>query len=234
MPESVYRRYFEEMPCYISVQAPDFRIIDANNRFLNDFGDGIGKHCFEVYKQRRDKCDFCPVELTFRYGQRYGSEEVVQTRNGKMVSVIVYTTPIRNGNGEVTAVMEMLTDVSELKILQERLRQSQERYRLLFDEVPCYISIQDRDFNLVEVNRKFREDFGEADGHCYEIYKHRSSVCDTCPVNETFNDGKIHQSEEVVTSRSGEQINVLCTTAPLRDDEGRIHQVSHSLLPSAF
>jgi len=225
MKEGLYRQYFEQMPCYISVQDRDFRIIDANNRFLNDFGEGVGRHCYEIYKQRPDKCGFCPVELTFRDGQRYGSEEVVQTRNGKMVSVIVYTTPIRDESGEVSAVMEMSTDVTELKILQERLRQSQERYRLLFDEVPCYISIQDRDFNLVEVNRRFREDFGEADGHCYEIYKHRSSVCDTCPVNETFSDGNVHESEEVVTSRSGEQINVLCITAPLRDSHGSIHQV---------
>lgn len=220
------RQYFEQMPCYLSVQDKNFHIIDANNRFKNDFGDGIGKFCYEVYKHRTEKCQFCPVELTFRDGRRYGSEELVRTKSGQMVSVIVYTTPVRNEKGEIIAVMEMSTDVTELKILQDRLRESQDRYRLLFEEVPCYISIQDRDFNLVDVNHRFRDDFGDSEGgHCYEVYKHRSGVCNPCPVAETFNDGDVHEGEEVVTSKSGEQMNVLCTAAPIRDGFGKIQYV---------
>ena len=220
------RQYFEEMPCYISIQDADLRIIDSNRRFSDDFGSGIGKHCYEVYKKRSEKCDFCPVEMTFRDGRRYGSEELVQTVNGRMVSVIVYTTPIRNEKGEIVAVMEMSTDITELKILQDKLRESQDRYRLLFDEVPCYISIQDRDFNLMEVNRRFRDDFGDgAGGHCYEVYKHRKEVCSPCPVAETFQDGLVHESEEVVTSKSGDRVNVLCIAAPIYDNFGQIKYV---------
>lgn len=224
--DAIYRRYFEKLPCYVTVQSRDFRIVESNKRFKEDFGDREGMFCFEAYKQRSGKCDFCPVELTFRDGVGHGSEEVVRTKNGKEVPVIVYTTPLTNESGEVVLVMEMSTDITLMKILEAQLRNSQRRYRLLFDEAPCYISIQDKELNLMEVNKRFRDDFGEpAGGKCYQVYKHRYKPCDICLVAQTFKDGQMHQSEEVVTTKSGEPINVLCLTAPLIDENGEISSV---------
>ena len=96
----------------------------------------------------------------------------------------------------------------------------------LFDSVPCYISLQDENFRLTGANKRFKEDFGDYLGsHCYEVYKHRSEPCISCPVEATFHDGEPHQTEEVVTSQSGEQYNVLTWTAPIRDVSGKITQV---------
>ena len=76
--ELPYQQYFEAMPCYLSVQDRDFRIIQANRRFRNDFGDFEGRYCYQVYKHRSEKCEVCPVDRTFRDGQSHGSEEVVK------------------------------------------------------------------------------------------------------------------------------------------------------------
>lgn len=96
----------------------------------------------------------------------------------------------------------------------------------LFDEVPCYISLQDKKFRLTGASRRFKEDFGDHIGsYCYEVYKHRTEPCINCPVQATFEDGEPHQTEEVVTTKSGEQYNVLTWTAPIRDDSGEITQV---------
>ena len=99
-------------------------------------------------------------------------------------------------------------------------------FQQLFDEVPCYISLQDRNFRLTGANKQFKKDFGDNIGsYCYEIYKHRTEPCRGCPVEATFEDGKPHQTEEVVTSQHGEQYNILTWTAPLRDETGKITQV---------
>lgn len=99
-------------------------------------------------------------------------------------------------------------------------------YHQLFNEVPCYISIQNRDLRLIGGNILFQKDFGNQIGeYCYEIYKHRSSPCPVCPVMKTFEDGKSHSTEEVVTSLSGQQYHVLTQTAPIIPDDGEINQV---------
>lgn len=106
------------------------------------------------------------------------------------------------------------------------LQNAQEMYHQLFNEVPCYISVQNRDLRLTASNTLFQKDFGNQIGsHCYEVYKHRSSPCPVCPVVETFADGKSQTTEEIVTSISGKQYNVLTRTAPIIDEHGEISQV---------
>ena len=139
---------------------------------------------------------------------------------------MVHTAPIHNSQGDLELVLEISADISEMKRLQEELRATQQKYQQLFDEVPCYITVQAPTFKITASNRRFKEDFGEdAGSHCYEVYKHRSEPCENCPVAKTFQDGQSHQSEMIVTAKSGEQYNVLINTAPIYNTAGRIERV---------
>ena len=218
--------YFDAAPCYLTVLDRDFRILHANQRFREDFGDPEGRFCYQMYKGHSEKCEVCPVERAFWDGQSHRNEGEVRRLDGTEVSVLAEATPILDKSGKITAVIDMAIDITQIKGLRRQMRRSQRRYHLLFDEVPCYISIQDAELHIVETNRAFQEDFGSCLGRkCYEAYKHRSEPCVPCPVQDTFDDGKLHTREEVVTSRHGKQINVLVTTAPIRDEQGRITEV---------
>ena len=106
------------------------------------------------------------------------------------------------------------------------LENDQALFQQLFNEVPCYITVQDKNFRITATNRLFKRDFGHEIGEfCYQIYKHRTSPCTHCPVSATFSDGRRHQTEEVVTSKSGEQYHVMTWTAPIRNQDGEITQV---------
>ena len=224
--ESPYRQYFDEMPCYVTVQDRNFRMVEANKRFRQDFGELDGRYCYQVYKRRPERCEVCPVDMTFHDGTCHRSEEQVRTLDGREVSVVVYTSPIRNAAGEIESVLEISADITEVKRLERKLKESRQRYRLLFEESPCFISIQDRDLRIVDANRAFRESFGDRPGgKCHEIYKHRDEVCVNCAVQQTFTDGRVHHSEEVVTSLQGEQLNALVYTAPIRGVDGSITSV---------
>jgi len=224
--EVPYQQLFDAMPCYLTVQDRDLRMIKANTRFVNAFGDYQGRYCYQVYKHRPERCEVCPVEQTFRDGISHSSEEKVRSLDGKEVSVIVYTEPVRDENGEIAAVMEMSTDITGIKRLQDQLRESQQRYRTLFEEVPCYISIQDENLNIVDANRLHRRDFGSYLGcKCYQVYKHRTEECYPCCVRQTFRDGQLLVHEEVVTSRHGEAMNVLVHSTPIFDAQGWVKYV---------
>ncbi len=187
---AMYRRYWDEMPCYLSIHDRDFRIIEGNRRFREDFGERIGQYCFSVYKGREEICPECPVEATFLDGKNHPSEQLLTTAAGSQVPVMVHTTPIRDASGEVVAVMEMHTDIAEVKELQKELRQSQERLAQLFEEVPCFITVQGPDRVIRHANRRFREVFGDGIGEeCFRVYKHREEQCLSCPMMSTFETG---------------------------------------------
>lgn len=224
--ELPYKDYFEAVPGYLTVQNRDLKIITANNRFQQDFGDYVGRYCFQVYKHRPEKCEVCPVERTFRDGERHRSEEVVTCLDGTEVSVLVYTKPIRDAEGKIMAVLEMSTDITEIKALHKQLRESQERYRTLFEESPCYISLQDRELNIIDANRLFREAFGDIYGKkCYQVYKHTEEACYPCIVQRTFEEGRGFIHEELLLASNNKKINALVHTVPIRGADKEIKSV---------
>lgn len=216
-------RLFDEVPCYISIQGPDFRVLEANRKLIDEFGDPISKQCYEVYKGRADRCPECPVARTFEDDKEHTSEEVIFDRRGLPHDVIVNTRSLHDHEGNIVAVMEMFTDITVQKELEHRLHDSLSRFHNLFDHVPCYISLQDRDLTVIEANQLFKDRFTDRlGGHCYQIYKRRTERCEPCPVAETFADGEVHHSEEVVTDKDGNQLHVVTFAAPIRNAQGRV------------
>ena len=121
---AICRTFFEEVPCYVTVQDRDWRILQANRRFREDFGSPPGGgpwRCYQVYKHREEPCLACPVAATFADGRSHTSEEVATTRSGEHKDVLVVTAPVRNERGEVDLVIEMSTDISETRRLQSQL-----------------------------------------------------------------------------------------------------------------
>ncbi len=226
MTSNPYKEYFESMPAYLTIMDRNLRIVEANRRFRRDFGEFEGRYCYQMNQHRSERCEQCPAERTFRDGLRHGIEETVVNKQGNEIILLINTIAVPDESGEITRVMRMATDITELKLLQKQIRDSRERYRKLFDEVPCYISIQDADLRIVDANRRLREDFGASPGErCHQVYMHRPEACVPCIVRETFKDGQVHQSEEVMTSPKGDQVNVLVYTAPVRNEAGQINNV---------
>ncbi|MCG6961945.1 MAG: PAS domain-containing sensor histidine kinase [Acidobacteria bacterium] len=115
---------FEEVPCYIAVIDEDFHLLRVNRKARDDFGDPadvLGVHCYELFKRRREPCLNCPTAATFREGSSRTSEETVITRNGEPRQVLVITTPLLDAEGETSRVMEMATDITEIRHMQSQL-----------------------------------------------------------------------------------------------------------------
>ena len=218
--------FFNEMPCFVSIHNRDLKVVVTNQLYRARIGDQIGENTGEIYKNNTEDPLECPVKKTIRTGEAQRSSAIVKYINGNEAPVIIHTAPIRNREGDIELVIEIAVDISEVKRLQEDLRVTRKLYQQLFDDAPCYITVQDRDLRLSAANKLFRRDFDiESGAHCYEIYKYRDKPCAECPVAKTFEDGKSHQSEMVVRSKNGEQYNVLIWTSPIRDTTGKIIQV---------
>jgi signal transduction histidine kinase/FixJ family two-component response regulator len=224
-------KYFNEMPCFVAVHNKFLKVVATNDLYKKRLGNMVGRDSWHIYPDCRqtpplESPEICPVAITFRSGKGQRCHRNIEYLDGSILPVMVHTAPIRNSDGNLDLVLEISADMSEIKRLQEKLRTTEQRYQQLFDQAPCYITVQDKSLKLQAVNKRFQDDFGDGKGVCcFEAYKHQTEPCEHCPVIKTFEDGKSHQSEMVVTSRSNEKIHVLITTAALRDSFGEISMV---------
>ncbi len=124
-------RFFNEMPCFVSVHDRDLTVVSANSLYEERLGDLVGRRSWEIYAERRDEPFTCPVARTIESGQGQRSQETIVYRDGSRYLVMVHTVPIRNGRGELELVLEFAVDISEVARLQEELRSTQDRLAAL-------------------------------------------------------------------------------------------------------
>ena len=109
------------LPCYISIQDRNLNILYVNENFKRDFGDGTGRLCHTAYKGSADICPNCPVLKTFQDKRVHIAEETVQLSDGKRCQIFIQAAPILDENGTVTAVIEMATNITRIKIDRKEL-----------------------------------------------------------------------------------------------------------------
>ena len=73
-------------------------------------------------------------------------------------------------------------------------------FKSIIDALPCYIMIQDQNFNILFANQTFKNDFGEdiTQKPCYDVLKNSNHQCNVCPVRESFKDKGVHIVEETI------------------------------------
>ncbi len=105
----------DHLPCYVSIQDRDLNLLYVNHKFKRDFGDGVGKKCHTVYKCSTEICPNCPVQKTFEDRRPHLTEENVTLTGGGVSQVLIQTSPIIDKNGVVTAVIELATNITQMK-----------------------------------------------------------------------------------------------------------------------
>ena len=106
------------------------------------------------------------------------------------------------------------------------LETSRKHYAQLFNESPSFITIQDRDLNIVKTNRAFTEHIDFEEGMtCYQAYKKRQAPCDGCPVKKTFDDGQSHRAEMQIIQNDGRQRHIFIQTSGITDAAGQLTHV---------
>jgi histidine kinase len=156
-----YQALFERVPCLITVQDRNFKLLRYNQEFSERFAPEPNDFCFHAYKGRSEKCIPCPVEKTFEDGQLHFGEETGLNKDGRLTHWIVRTSPIKNSKGEIIAAMEMSLDITERKQLEEQLRESEKKYHEIFNNMPNPVFVLDMDsLKILDCNASVKAVYG--------------------------------------------------------------------------
>ncbi len=213
---------FDEVPQVIGVLDRDHRVVKANRRFSEAFGDWRGRCCYEILLGRSSACQECAVDRCFLDGRSRATSEDWVDRTGHHGHFVVRLVPVAKdeaGSAEVAYVLIMATDVTSSEQLELE-------HQILFERVPCYVAVLDRRLRIERANQLLRETFGEqVGGVCHEVYKQRSTPCPGCPALRSFEDGKVHTARSEGHRADGQAAHYVVTTAPLVQQDSTIEHV---------
>jgi signal transduction histidine kinase len=115
----MHARLWYQVPISISVIDRNDKIVDANPHFARNYGDWQGRCCYEVYKGLSQRCAQCAAVKTFADGLVRQKEEQGVVRDGKQTHYLVYMFPLIDEDGRIPYIVEMSTDITGVKLLEE-------------------------------------------------------------------------------------------------------------------
>ncbi len=217
--EMAQQALFEQLPFAIAIMDMESNVVAANRNFGEYFGDWRGRKCYEVFKRETKPCRRCKARAAQRDGLVHVVDEAGVDRHERPCKYAVHLTPIKDAEGKVRYVMAMASDLTET-------RRWQQEYDQLFERVPCFVFVVDRDFHIIRANEKFRRSFGEPGGEfCYSVCKRRDARCEECPAALTFEDGEQHTAQQVGVHKDGSPSHYVVTSTCLTRGEHGVERV---------
>lgn len=170
----------------------------------------------------------CKIYAAYKDGRVYhADDEVFWRKDGTFFPVEYTSTPIRE-DGAITGAVVVFKDVSDRKqaelMLKAAVRKAREE-RAKSDSVIAAIGdgliILDEEFKIVFQNETIARMIGNHVGEiCYRDVEKRGVLCDNCPVELSFRDGRVHQTER--TRGSGlSTVYLDITSSPITDSAGK-------------
>ena len=130
----------------------DLRVIWANKAMREFFKLAPGRlnkrHCYEALHNRSMACRICPAVKTLQTGE---PQEVVNFSSYKK-NWVLRSYPVRDERSSLIGIVEIVTDITERRRAQEALKQSEQKYRELFENANDIIFIMDLDGNILSCN----------------------------------------------------------------------------------
>ncbi len=129
--EEVFRSLFENLSVGVSMINKEMEVVAINPQMKKWFPNGnytACPKCYEAFNHppKHGVCADCPVAKTLQDGGTHYLEREVNTRFGKRF-LGVTATAITNENGDITAAIEMVDDITVRKEVEIELREAKQQ-----------------------------------------------------------------------------------------------------------
>ena len=143
----------------LAIIGKDYRVIWAN-RNLSDLGFAPNRKCYEVVN-RSDLCPNCGVKRVFEENVPIDIHEYKTVNSkGETTFIELRVTPLKDKHGNVTGAIELAVPITQRKQAETELKESEEKYRSLFESTQDGIVISDAQGFVQSANQAAATMFG--------------------------------------------------------------------------
>src|ERR1700690_770740 len=135
--------------------------------------------------------------------------------------------PLFDNSGSVYRFIAISTDITERIQGEEALRQSQERYKSVVNNIAIGIAVISPKMEILSLNSQMKKWFPGIDSSakhiCFKTFNTppRETICSYCPTYLTLKDGRVH--ETITDTPAGDKIiNYRVLSSPVRDKDGKV------------
>ncbi|MFC1829097.1 sigma 54-interacting transcriptional regulator [Thermodesulfobacteriota bacterium] len=162
--EKFLERVFDSVTDPFVIYDSDFRIIRTNRALMALFGftseQVVGRNCYEMFYHRTEICDDCHVTEVFQTGEPRMLEKRIQIPDGSERIFEVHSYPIKDENGITTQAVEHARDITQRKMIEKSLWNTEERFRHAFEDANVGMCLVDPEGRFLKVNNRMCEIFG--------------------------------------------------------------------------
>lgn len=155
--EHRYRDLYDNSPDMLfSIDASTGRIVGCNqtacDKTLYAKNELVGKPFFDLYHpdshEHARKC----FEIFNKHGEVHNIELIALKKDGTMMDIMLNSRAVRDDKGAILFSRSSWRDVSDRKMAERALRDSEERYRAIFENAGVGIDLLDREGKIFSAN----------------------------------------------------------------------------------
>ncbi|MDP3787047.1 MAG: PAS domain-containing protein [Candidatus Omnitrophota bacterium] len=218
----------------ISIIDEDLKIIWVNSiieKWAGSLDDLKGKYCYKAYQKRDEPCENCPTLKAFKTKKIQKARQFAIDNKGNIKYFEFTSSPMLDEDGRIQAVIELAVDLTEKIQLEHKLKETKDRLQAIFDGIGDGVSVVDRNYQILRVNRAILKMFNKRDyldligKKCFMEYHKEEVVCESCPVEKTFSSGEPSHITKAYQEHDKGKIVLDIYSFPIKDDEGEVMQV---------